>query len=224
MSDFFDENVQNDLLGLEGRGRGRGVPFKHRSRGSRAEMEKHFKSLPGRIKRELKMGKLRLGDQVIYSIASVGSSTTIKMFQTQDDKEVGLRNISNAKLPKNQAMLVSGIYLLAGQTTAAVPGSPTPDEIKSTHFQTIEQSNFAAIANGEFSLKANKVQIVPETSMRVFCTDQNAMWAQGFYKLHNPRLIHDDVLVECTLELGTVAGIPQDTQIYVGLYGTMTTP
>lgn len=217
----FEESVTGDLIGLDGRGKAR---FKHRSKGSRAEMEKFFKQLPGHIKRELRGSKLRLGDHMIYSIKPVGTSKTIKMFESQDQKEVGLRNVSNAKLPKNQALLVSGIYLLAGTTAAAVPGSPTPDEVKSTHFQTIEQANFAAIANGEFSLESNKVTIVPETSMRIFCTDNNGMWAQGFYKLHNPRVIHDNVDIECTLELGTVTGIPQDTHIYVGLFGTITTP
>ncbi|MBC7413242.1 MAG: hypothetical protein H7331_12405 [Bacteroidia bacterium] len=70
------------------------------SRGSRAEMEKHFKELPAHIKAELAKGNLRLADALIYSIKPV-TSKTIKMFETQDDKEIGLRNISNAKLPKN---------------------------------------------------------------------------------------------------------------------------
>lgn len=218
----FEENVAGDLLGTDARGRKGGS--KHRSRGSRAEMEKFFKQLPGHIKRELRGAKLRLGDELIYSIKPVSTSRTIKLFESQDTKEVGLRNISNGKLPKNQALLVSGIYLLAGVAPAATVGSPTLDEVKSTHFQTIEQAQFAALASGEFSLVANKITIVPETSMRIFCTDQNGMWSQGFYKLHNPRVIHDNVDIECKIELGTTNNIPQDTQLFVGLYGTITTP
>src|SRR5204863_2331091 len=83
------------------------------SKGSRAEMEKHFGELPAHIKAALVRGDLRLADTTIYSIKAV-SSKTIKLFETQDDKEIGLRNLSNAKLPKNQAFLVSGIFLLAG--------------------------------------------------------------------------------------------------------------
>src|ERR1043165_7778955 len=78
------------------------------SKGSRAEMEKHFGELPPSIKEALVKGELRLADNVIYSIKQVNSKT-IKMFETQDTKAIGIRNVSNAKLPKNQAFLVSGI-------------------------------------------------------------------------------------------------------------------
>ena len=132
------------------------------SRGSRAEMEKFFGELPAHIKEALARGELRLADSTIHSIKPV-TSKTIKLFETQDDKEIGLRNISNAKLPKNQAFLVSGIYLLAG-----VSADGTKEKIIATEFKGLE--TFNAIANGEFSLKSNKKQIVPETSNAVFKT------------------------------------------------------
>jgi hypothetical protein len=186
------------------------------SKGSRAEMEKFFGELPPHIKEGLVRGELRLADSTIYSIKPV-SSKTIKMFETQDDKEIGLRNVSNAKLPKNQAFLVSGIYLLAGTAADA-----TKDKVISTEFKGLE--NFNAIANGEFSLKSNKKQIVPETSNVVFKTSANHLVPVGYYKLANPRLIHDDILIEMTIELGSTDGIPANTFIYVGLHGTITTP
>lgn len=186
------------------------------SRGSRAEMEKHFAELPQHIKDGLLKGDLRLADTIIYSIKPV-SSKTIKMFETQDDKEVGLRNISNAKLPKNQAMLVSGIFLLAG-----VPAEATKDKIIATRFDGIE--DFGAIANGEFSLKSNKKVIMPETINTIFKTKTMNTVPVGYYKLANPRMIHDDILVEATIDLGSMDGLDQKTHIYVGLHGTITTP
>src|SRR3954468_15187037 len=51
------------------------------SKGSRAEMEKHFAELPPHIKEGLAKGDLRLADTVIYSIKPV-SSKTIKIFET----------------------------------------------------------------------------------------------------------------------------------------------
>lgn len=207
-------NTQGELMGTPMRG----TP----SRGSRGEMEKFFPQLPDHIKHDLKTGKLRLGDQVVYSIKPIGSSTTIKMFLPQDDKSIGLRNVSNAKLPKGQAMLVSGIYLLVGVAPAALAGSPTEDEIKATVFGSVQ--GVGAVANGEFSLKANKTTIVPETSNRAFCTDGNGSVNLGYYKLDNPRLISDDVLIEFTVELGTTEDIGQDTYLYVGLDGSITTP
>lgn len=186
------------------------------SRGSRAEMEKHFAELPPSIKEALVKGDLRLADNIIYSIKPV-TSKTIKLFETQDDKEIGLRNISNAKLPKNQALLVSGIFLLAG-----VSADGTKDKIISTNYRGLE--DFPALANGEINLKSNKKQIVPETSMVIFKTGNSHNMPLGYYKLANPRLIADDILVELTVELGSIDGIPANTYIYAALHGTITTP
>jgi hypothetical protein len=186
------------------------------SRGSRAEMEKHFRELPKHIRDELAKGNLRLADALIYSIKPV-SSKTIKMFETQDDKEIGIRNISNAKLPKNQALLVSGIVLLAG-----VSADNTKDAVMSTAYGRME--DFPAIANGESNLKANKKIIMPETSNNFFKTVGLTNVPVGYYKLSNPRLIHDDIQIEYTVELGTMLGIKDNTQLFVGLHGTITTP
>jgi hypothetical protein len=186
------------------------------SKGSRAEMEKHFGELPAHIRNGLAKGELRLADTIIYSIKPVASKT-VKMFETQDDKEIGLRNVSNAKLPKNQALLVSGIVLLAGNAADA-----TKDKIMATAFDKLE--TFPTIANGEFSLKSNKKQIVPDTSNGVFKTANMQIVPMGYYKLANPRLIEDDVLIELTIELGTMEGITANTQLFVGLHGTITTP
>jgi len=190
-----------------------GVPA---SKGSRAEMEKHFNELPQHIKEGLMKGELRLADTVIYSIKAVNSKT-IKMFETQDDKEVGLRNISNAKLPKNQAMLVSGIFLLAG-----IPTEVNKDKIIGAKFEGIE--DFAALSNGEFSLKSNKKIIMPETVNTIFKTKTMNTVPVGYYKLANPRMIHDDILIEATIDLGSMEGLDPKTHVYVGLHGTITTP
>jgi len=190
-----------------------GVPA---SKGSRAEMEKHFNELPQHIKDGLTKGELRLADTLIYSIKAVNSKT-IKMFETQDDKEVGLRNISNAKLPKNQAMLVSGIFLLAG-----IPAEVNKDKIIGTKYEGIE--DFAALSNGEFSLKSNKKIIMPETVNTIFKTKTMNTVPVGYYKLANPRMIHDDILIEATIDLGSMEGLDPKTHVYVGLHGTITTP
>lgn len=186
------------------------------SKGSRAEMEKHFNELPKHIKDGLLKGDLRLADTIIYSIKPVNSKT-VKMFETQDDKEVGLRNISNAKLPKNQALLVSGIFLLAG-----IPADLTKDKVIGTNYGALE--DFPAIANGEFSLKGNKKIIMPETVNTIFKTKSMNAVPLGYYKLANPRMIHDDILIEATIDLGSMEGLDPKTHLYVGLHGTITTP
>lgn len=189
----------------------------HPSRGSRGEMEKHFRELPAHIKAQLAKGDLRLADTLIYSIKPVNGSKTIKMFETQDEKQVGLRNISNGRLQKNQALLVSGIVLLAG-----VAADATPDASMALAFGKLE--DYPAIANGESDLKANKKVIFPESSNNMFKTLNLNTVPVGYYKLHNPRLIEDDVLIEYTVNLGTTAGIAANTYLFVGLHGTITTP
>lgn len=188
------------------------------SRRSRAEMEKFFKQLPEHVKQELVKGTLRLADWTVYSIKQI-KSKTIKMFEPQDDKEVGVRNISNAKLPKNTTLLVSGIILLTGASTNLTD----PEANKAINFKSI--STVPSIANGEFSLKANKKQIVPENqSNRRFITDNDHSVQWGYYKLDNPRLIRDEEVIELTVELGTQFQIPNGQFLYVGLDGTATTP
>jgi hypothetical protein len=186
------------------------------SRGSRAEMEKFFGELPPHINGGMKRGELRLADTTLYSIKKVASKT-IKMFETQDTKAIGLNSLSGAKLPKNQAFLVSGITVLAG-----VPADLTADKIMATSYGKIE--DYPAIASGEFNLKANKKAILPESSMLMFKTAGFSQVPVGYYKLANPRLIHDDIFIEATFELGTMEGLDPKTHIFLGLHGTITTP
>ena len=187
------------------------------SRGSRAEFEKFFPELPKHIRDGLLRGSLRLADHTIYSKKLIQGAKTIKLFESQDVKEVGMRNISNAKLPKNMALLVSGIYLLQG-----VAASASNDDVKTTTYDTLE--SIGALANGEFKLKANKKQLVSDTSNRKFISNGYTMIPKGYFKLANPRLIHDDVEIEFEVELGTVTGIPANTVLFVGLDGTATIP
>jgi hypothetical protein len=46
----------------------------------------------------------------------------------------------------------------------------------------------------------------------------------GYYKLSNPRIIADDLLIEFTVELGTMTDLPANAFLMVGLHGTITTP
>lgn len=185
--------------------------------GSRAEFEKFFKELPDDIKDKLIKGELRLADYSIRSIKQV-TSKTIKMFETQDQKETGILSIAQAKLPKGSVLVVSTIAMLAG-----VPSALEADKIKAIDFGTI--SGYPAIANGEFSLKANKKQIIPEGHPnRKFVTNGNSTVNLGYFKLHNPRMIRDEEQIEFVVELGTMDGLDSKTHLHVELIGTITTP
>lgn len=186
------------------------------SLGSRGEFEKFFPELPEHIQAGVRKGELRLADTILYSIKKVGSKT-VKMFETHDTKAIGLNSLSSAKLPKNQAFIVSGVIVLAG-----LPSDLTPDKVMSANYVKIEE--FPALCTGEFNLKANKKVIVPESGMSLFKTNNYNKVPLGYYKLANPRLIHDDVLIEATFELGTTEGLDPKTHLFLGLHGTITTP
>lgn len=185
--------------------------------GSRAEFEKHFKELPDGIKEELVGGKLRLADFNVRGVKRV-TSKTVKLFETSDAKVTGGTSIAQGKLPKGMVLLVSSITMLTG-----VSDDLTEDKIKAINYGSIKA--VPAIANGEFYLKANKRQIIPEgKSNRVFVTDNNYMGNLGYWKLHNPRMIRDEELIEFVVELGTLDGVAANAHIMVELNGTITTP
>jgi hypothetical protein len=185
--------------------------------GSRAEFEKFFRELPDEIREKLIKGDLRLADYSIRAIKQI-TSKTVKLFETQDQKETGILSIAQAKLPKGSVLVVSAISMLAG-----VPSALEADKIKATDFASIK--GFPAIANAEFSLKANKKQIVPEgRPTRCFVTDNNQTIGIGITKLHNPRLIRDEEQIEFVIELGTMDGLDAKTHVQVELLGTITTP
>jgi hypothetical protein len=188
------------------------------SRGSRREFEKFLPQVPKHVQTEMKKGSVRLSDYTVYSIKQINSKT-IKMFEPQDKKEVGVRNISDAKLPKNMVFLVSGIYLLTGENMTPTGG----EGHKAIQFGSV--STIPAICNGEFSFKANRKQIIPENqAVRVFATDNDHSLPLGYFKLDNPRMIRDEELIEFTVDLGTQLGIPVNQWLMVALHGTVTTP
>jgi hypothetical protein len=187
------------------------------SKGSRAIFAKFASELPAHVQDQLKKGKLRLTDYSLFSIKQIVSKT-VKIFETQDVRETSIRNVSAAKLNRSQVFAVTGITILAG-----LPTDLTPEKVKATNFKSI--GLLPAIANGEFSLKANKITIVSENmTMRKFVTDNDHSVALGYWPLDNPRLIKDDELIEFVIELGSMDGIDANTHFYVALNGTGTTP
>ena len=185
--------------------------------GSRAEFEKHFKELPDEIKGKLVGGELRLADYNLRAVKRV-TSKTCKLFETSDTKTTGGTSVAQAKLSKGMVLLVSSITLLAG-----VSADLTDDKVLAIDFKSLSQ--YPALANGEFYFKANKKQIIPEgKSNRVFVTDNNHSINLGVFKLHNPRMIRDEELIEFVVELGTMTGLDANTHILCELNGTVTTP
>lgn len=186
------------------------------AQGSRLEFEKHFIELPLHIKEQLAQNKLRLADMLIYAIKPLTGKVT-KMFREQDIVQLSISNISKSRLPKNMALLVSGIYLLQGQAV-----SLDTEDLMSVKLGSIE--SIGALVNGEISFKVNKKDFLsPGHSNRSFIggTHKGPI---GYHKLDNPRLVPDDTVIELDIELGSLKDIPANTVLFAGLHGTATIP
>ena len=170
----------------------------------------------------IKEGRLQLADTGYYSIKWAGDRATIHMFETQDAKERGITNVTQAKLPKDRLFLCNRIILLAAEFEGDIPGSDIAWKqlIKATNFGSIKE--VARLQNGDYTLLANKKIIVDERHMQEFVTDNDHTVNLGTYYLENARFIRDDEEFEFTIELGDDA--PEKTLIKVVLAGTSTVP
>ena len=160
---------------------------------SRAEFEKRIHLLPTEIQKGLASQSLQAVDTVIYVVKSVAGSKVVKMFKDDDNKVVGISNISSGKLEKGNFFLLYGVQLMAGiaeanETAADVNFNIIPDYVR----------------NGEFEFKANGTVLVPNTSNEAFFTEGKDVF-KGLYVLDNPKVIKDQQAIEFNLEWGTNA-------------------
>jgi hypothetical protein len=173
---------------------------------SRAEFEKRIHLLPTEIQKGLANQSLQAVDTVIYVVKSVAGNKVVKMFKDDDNKVVGISNISSGKLEKGNFFLLYGIQLMsgvadAGETAADVNFNLIPDLVR----------------NGEFEFKANGTVLVPNTSNEAFYTEGKDVF-KGLYVLDNPKVIKDQQAIEFNLEWGTNA--PANTYLKAILRGT----
>jgi len=170
----------------------------------------------------IKESRLQLADAAYYAIKYAGNKATIHMFETQDSKEIGITNVTQAKLQKDRLFLCNRITLLGALVEGDLPdtGIALKKLQKTTNFGSIKA--ISGLQNGVFTLTANKKIIIDERPMQDFVTDGNTMMNLGTYYLESPRFIRDDEEFEFMIELGEDA--PQKTLVKVVLAGTSTVP
>ena len=173
---------------------------------SRAEFEKRIHLLPAEIQKGLANHSLQAVDTAIYVVKSIAGSKVIKMFKDDDNKVVGISNISSGKLEKGNFFLLYGMQLLAGIADDTEPQT-------SVNFNVIPDY----VRNGEFEFKANGTVLVPNTSNEVFFTEGKDIF-KGLYVLDNPKVIKDQQSIEFNLEWGTNA--PDKSYLKAILRGT----
>lgn len=171
---------------------------------SRSEFERRLHLLPKEIQQGLANKTLQAVDAAYYVTKNVSSNKIIKVLKDDDNKTVGISNISSAKLEKGNIMLLSGIVLLASMGVA---------KAEEGKYEVLPEF----LRNGEFEFKANGTTLVPITSNEVFDT-QGTTRQKGLYKLDNPKIIYDQQAMELNIEWG--ANAPENTFVKAVLHGT----
>ena len=179
------------------------------SRGSRAQFERRVSQLPDETRARLAKGELHAADAAFYVVKSVAGSRSQKMLRDDDNKVVGISNLSSGKLEKGSYFLLDGITLLAG---TAGEGETAHD----VNFNVLPDF----IRNGQFELSANNTTIIDGASLELFNTSGQDV-AVGHYTLDNPKMIDEQKAIELNLEWG--ADAPAGTFIKAILRGSVVT-
>jgi len=177
------------------------------SKGSRGELEKRLHMLPKEIQEGIARKTLQAVDAAFYVVKDVSGSRVQKLFKDDDNKVVGLSNISSAKLEKGNFFMLNGLTLQSG-----VAGEN----------DTVHDVNFGVVPdylkNGEFEFIANGTNLIQNASNELFNTTGQTI-PVGHYRLDNPKLIKDQQTIEFNLEWG--ANAPAGTFVKAILRGTI---
>ena len=212
-----DENEQEELLGRiwrNPRRRRRLVrsmfrrnrPVYSRRTSSRQDFKSRFKMLPKATRHGLLKKQKQLVDTTIYVVKEISSGKIVKMFQDDDNKVVGLSNLSGGKLEKGNFMTLKGIQLLYGV-------APKDKDWKDVNFGMLPDF----IRNGEYEFKANGSVLIPSRSLEVFNTDKMSKRI-GYNELVNPKMLEPQQALEFEAEWATHA--PENAYLKIIMHGT----
>jgi len=173
---------------------------------SRHDFQRRFKQLPKATKQGLLKKQKQLVDTTIYVVKDISKSKLVKMFQDDDNKVVGMSNLSGGKLEKGNFMTLKGIQLLYGV-------APADKDFRSVNFGVLP----AFIRNGEYEFTANGSVLIPSRSLEVFDT-ANMQVRRGYNELVNPKMLETQQPLEFEAEWGEHA--PDRAYLKIIMHGT----
>lgn len=177
--------------------------------GSRAEMERKFQLLPKEIRDGLLKKRLQLADTRFYIVKDVATKSTIDMFQGTDNKNVGLGNIANQKLEKDNWFIISAIRMVSAVNA---------DGKEKADFNLCPPE----ILNGEFELEAGQKKLVGLIDNDVFDTRGRSNIPTGYYKLESTKIIEPQVEIKMPVKFAAAAAA--NTWLKVVFIGTSVIP
>ena len=189
--------------------KGKIVPSVAGNASSRHEMEQRFNQLPKDIRDGLLNKRLQLADTRFYVVKDISSRNSIDVFQGTDQKGVGLGNIANQKLEKDNWFIMYAIIM----RFAINPTGPLDADF--THIAPI-------IRNGEFELEAGNKKLVGLTDNTVFDTRDRHDIPIGFYKLENTKILEPQTEIKMPVKFAAATGVT--TFLRVEIVGTSVIP
>lgn len=175
---------------------------------SRYEMELKADLLPKEIYDGLIKKRLQLVDTRFYVVKDIAGKSTIDIFQGTDNKGVGLGNIANQKLEKDNWFLLYGISM-----RYAV--SATKEAADFSHIVPV-------IRNGEFELEAGNKKLIGMTENSAFDTRERQEIPIGFYKLESTKVIEPQIEIKMPVKFAAAA--EASTFLRVTFIGTSVIP
>lgn len=191
------------------------------------EMAAMTSMLSSELQDGLKSGSKQMVDATLYIVKSTNAKNNVRVFEDQDDKIIGVSNISKAKLEKNEVFCLSAIQVLyAEHATADVPSQ---ENVAALEWGEIP----AKMQNGEFTFRAGTQTLLDRMSMQVFKNHKTdniqassanvggVAYGQGelgFFKLANPKLIRTQEALDMFMEFA--GNNAAHSFVKVILYGT----
>ncbi len=169
--------------------------------------------LPKNIKMDLSKGLLQVCDKTIYASKMGGGLQTVKMFDNADDRVIGMTNLNDAKLEKDQFFLCTGIILLGG---LAKTDEKTRENFGAVDFDRLKAPMF----NGEYTFKIGDRVLIKNSSLQDFNTEGQSNVKTGYLRLENPKFIEPQT--EVHFDLDFPISIEEKYVFKVALVGAIT--
>lgn len=173
---------------------------------SRQDFQRRFRQLPVETRKGLLNKQKQLVDTALYVVKDISGSKLVKMLQDDDNKVVGMSNISGGKLEKGNFFTLKGIQLLYG-----VAGEN--ESFESVNYGVLPDF----IRNGEFEFTANGSVLIPSMSLEAFNTTGMQI-RTGYKELVNPKMIETQQPLELEAEWALHA--PSKAYLKVVFWGT----
>ena len=159
---------------------------------SRHEIEQRFSQLPDVIRQGLINKRLQLSDTRFYVVKDIAGKNSIDIFQGTDQKGVGLGNLANQKLEKDNWFILYAIRMTYAENAG---GKESADF---THIHPV-------VRNGEFELEAGNKKIISTTENSCFDTKDRQDIQVGFYKLENAKIIEPQTEIKMPVKFAAAA-------------------